>query len=105
MRTQAEWYKDTIGRSDRSSASNIAQRALYLGTNVVLESGFWSREERHWFRARATELGADSKLIFLDVPLGELRRRLALRYETLRPDSKFRVDLDQLGVWGFVKHH
>jgi predicted kinase len=51
------------------------------------------------FRARATELGARSKLIFLDVPRDELRRRLAKRRESLPPKSRFRVDLDQLNIW------
>jgi predicted kinase len=81
---------------------DIAQRVLALGVDVVLESGFWSRDERYRFRARAAELGADSKLIFLDVSREELRRRLALRNEALPPDSKFRVDLDQLDVWASV---
>jgi predicted kinase len=58
---------------------NIASRALVLGTNVILDFGFWAREEREDFRLRAKQLGASSEVHFLDVPEDELMRRLAIR--------------------------
>jgi predicted kinase len=76
----------------------IAQRVLALGLSVVLESGFWSRRERGDFRARAAELGADSKLIFLDVRLDELAERVAERNASLPPGS-FRVEPADLETW------
>lgn len=57
----------------------IASRALVLGTNVILDYGFWAREEREDYRSRAKQLGASSELHFLDVPPDELLRRLAQR--------------------------
>jgi len=57
----------------------IARRALELGTHVILDYGFWAREEREDYRARATHLGARSEVHFLDVPPEELLRRLARR--------------------------
>jgi predicted kinase len=57
----------------------IASRALVLGTNVILDYGFWAREEREDFRSRAKQLGASSEVHFLDVPPEELLRRLAQR--------------------------
>jgi predicted kinase len=47
--------------------------------SVILDYGFWAREEREDFRSRAKQLGASSELHFLDVPEDELLRRLALR--------------------------
>ena len=76
----------------------IAQRALGLGISVILESGFWSRSERREFRARAAELGADSKLIFLDVPLDELVDRV-VRRNALLPPGSFRVEPTDLETW------
>lgn len=35
-----------------------AARALELGVDVVLDFGFWTRQERDEFRGRAHELGA-----------------------------------------------
>ncbi len=58
---------------------NIASRALELGTNVILDFGFWAREEREDFRLRAKRLGASSEVHYLDVPEDELLRRLAAR--------------------------
>ena len=45
---------------------NVASRALELGTNVILDFGFWAREEREDYRLRAKQLGASSEIHFLD---------------------------------------
>ncbi len=58
---------------------NIASRALELGINVILDFGFWAREEREDYRQRAKRLGASSEVHYLDVPDAELLRRLADR--------------------------
>jgi predicted kinase len=58
---------------------NVASRALVLGTNVILDYGFWAREEREEYRRRAQQLGASSEVHFLDVPPQELMKRLAER--------------------------
>lgn len=76
----------------------IAQQVLSLGVDVILESGFWARSERDEFRARATALGADTKLYYLDVPLDELKRRLTLRNAALPPDT-FHVHVADLDSW------
>lgn len=57
----------------------VASRALALGINVILDYGFWAREDREDFRARAKQLGASSEVHFLDVPEHQLLRRLAQR--------------------------
>jgi predicted kinase len=57
----------------------IASRALELGTNVILDFGFWARAEREDYRSRAKQLGAGSEVHFLDVSADELMQRLALR--------------------------
>ncbi|MDJ0788428.1 MAG: AAA family ATPase [Myxococcota bacterium] len=58
---------------------DVGSRALELGTDVVLDFGFWAREEREDYRSRASQLGASSEVHFLDVPEPELLRRLAER--------------------------
>jgi predicted kinase len=73
----------------------LAQRLLTLGLNVALENGFWRRTERQAYRARASELGADSKLIDCDVRRDELKRRLVARNADLRSDT-FVVTREQL---------
>lgn len=50
-----------------------------LDVPVILENGFWTRQERDGLRSRARALGLGIELRFLDVPLDELHRRLAER--------------------------
>lgn len=76
----------------------VAKRALLLGTNVILENGFWSREERMRFRSQAEKLGARVELRFLDVPREELWGRLSKRNMNL-PSGTFAVREEQLDLW------
>jgi len=57
----------------------IAARALSLGTNIILDFGFWAKEERDDFRSRARERGARSEIAFMDVEEEELLNRLSVR--------------------------
>ena len=61
----------------------LATRALSLGTNVILDFGFWSKEERDGFRSRARKLGARSEIVFMDVSEEELMKRVRMRNEHL----------------------
>ena len=76
----------------------IAEKVLSLGVDVILENGFWAREERDDLRERAAALGADSKLHFLDVSKDELLKRLRSRNAALPPDT-FSVTEAQLELW------
>ncbi len=89
--TADEWHLRLFGQDAEDPAHDVrhstieallwemASRALGLGTNVILDFGFWAREEREDYRSRARQLGASSEVHFLDVPPEELLRRLALR--------------------------
>jgi predicted kinase len=61
----------------------IAARALSLGTNIILDFGFWAKEERDDYRARAKKLGARSEIVFMDVEEEELLKRVKQRNENL----------------------
>jgi predicted kinase len=77
---------------------NIASRALELGTNVILDFGFWAREEREDFRSRAKKLGASSEVHFLDVSEQELLRRLEVRNS--QPSQEyFYITAEMLKPW------
>jgi predicted kinase len=77
---------------------NIASRALELGTNVILDFGFWAREEREDFRLRARQLGAGSEIHFLDVPEDELMRRLEERNSQNSQES-FTISVEMMKPW------
>ncbi len=78
---------DTRHRLIEALLWNIARRALELGMNVILDYGFWAREEREDYRLRAKQLGAGSEVHYLDVPEAELLRRLEERNSRPSPES------------------
>ena len=77
---------------------NIASRALELGTNVILDYGFWAREEREDYRLRAKQLGASSEVHYLDVPADELLRRLEKRNSRPSHES-FLISEEAMKPW------
>ena len=77
---------------------NIASRALELGTNVILDFGFWAREEREDYRSRAKHLGASSEVHYLDVPEDELLRRLEKRNSRASQES-FLISEEAMKPW------
>jgi len=89
-----DWCRDPV----ESIQWEVAERALRLGVNVILDFGFWSRAEREEFRARAAALGAGSEVHFLDVPQEELSARVAAR-NVEPPPGAFRVTGAQLDAW------
>jgi predicted kinase len=101
-----EWMARIVGdghdEAKRAAIESIqwdlAQRVLALGLGVILENGFWSRQERDEIRARAAELGVPVTLFYLDVPRAELVRRLRARNDAM-PRDTFRVEPEQLDEW------
>jgi predicted kinase len=63
----------------------LAQELLTLGQSVILENGFWSREERDGLRLSARALGVAVELHYLEAPVEELWRRLQVRNDEARP--------------------
>lgn len=76
----------------------VAKRVLTLGIDVILENGFWSRDERASYRSQAEALGARVELVYLNVNRDELWARLAKRNANLQPGT-FVVSEYQLDLW------
>jgi len=101
--TPDEWMERIVGDGYNeekrtvieSIQCEIAEQALRLGVDVILENGFWSRKERDELRARAKNSGANIKLYYLDVARDELLRRLKERNKNLPPNT-FHVDESRL---------
>ena len=77
---------------------DLAERLLARGIDVVFDWGVWSRNERDDYRARCAALGASSVLVYLDVPLAELHRRIARRNQNLPPYT-FHITPAELDEW------
>lgn len=67
--------------------SRTYEQLLKLKIDIILDDGFWSKAEREHMRKRASELGAKSKLYFLDCPKEILLQRLQKRNAECNPES------------------
>ena len=61
----------------------VVDRLVLIGTNVVLDYGFWQASEREIAYRRIKEKGAIPIVYFLNVPLSTLKQRLAKRNSNL----------------------
>ena len=79
----------------------LAERALTLGTNVVLERSFWTKQTREHYRLRAQALGVRVELRLLEVGLEELWARLTARNANLPPGTfaVTRPELERFWSW------
>ena len=87
--TYDEWMVQLYGRSPEqfetlfNRVSNliwrIATRNLALGTDVILDKGFWCKRDRENVGQAAAAIGAETKLYFLDAPIDVLRKRVLNR--------------------------
>ena len=69
----------------------LALQALRLGTNVVLDFGFWSRDERSSLRWLARSAGASCQVIYLPVDRATQIERIEHRWMA-HPGSDVRDD-------------
>jgi predicted kinase len=68
---------DTVMRARVEALQwSLAKDLLRAGVIVIVEWGTWSRAERDTLRVEARELGAAVELVYLDVPVDELWRRI-----------------------------
>jgi predicted kinase len=92
---------DSIRTPLEHALLDLALRVAALGIDVILENGFWTREEREEYRAEAAAAGVPTELHYLDVPLDELEARLAARNAD-RPPGVFHIAPAELRQWAEV---
>jgi predicted kinase len=90
--------RDRLRSPVESLQWEVAKRALLLDNNVILEWGFWSREERIRYRTEAELLGARVELRYLEVDRAELWDRLSKRNAEL-PAGTFVVTEEDIDLW------
>ena len=72
-----------------------ASRILQLGLDVILDFGFWAKEERDNFRKRAKKLGVNFKIHYMDVPVKDLYKRLEKRNKKAK-DGTFIISKEEM---------
>lgn len=81
----------------------IAARALSLGTNIILDFGFWAKEERDDYRSRSKRIGARSEIVFMNVDEEELMKKVGIRNENLTNTINF-IPEEMMRSWiGFFQ--
>ncbi|GAA5142073.1 hypothetical protein GCM10023320_81960 [Pseudonocardia adelaidensis] len=76
----------------------LALQALHLGTNVVLDFGLWSCDERSALRWLATSAGASCHVVYLPVDTAVQRARIAHRQATA-PHTTFPMSEADIDEW------
>jgi predicted kinase len=76
----------------------LALQALRLGTNVVLDFGLWSRDERSALRRLASSAGATGHVVYLPVDTDVQRARIAHRQATA-PHTTFPMSGADIDAW------
>lgn len=79
----------------------VGMRAAALGVNVVLDFGFWGKDERSALRWIAGTVGARSEVVYLPIDLDEQRRRIADRFAAT-PEQTFPISDVELVQWRAV---
>ena len=76
----------------------LGMRVAELGIDVVLDFGFWSKDERSALRWIASTVGARSQVVYLPIDDEEQRKRVAHRFATT-PDRTFPISDVELEQW------
>ena len=101
--TPDEWMIPLFGEPEADGKREVlegrflwlATRALRHGTDVVLDFGLWTRDERSALKFLADSVGASWKLLYFEINDEEQRRRHDERISR-RPDSTFPMSDDDL---------
>lgn len=104
--TKDEWVKALYGHENPPSAGDVIEgrliqiglRALELGTNVAIDYGLWSRNERSALRQAAADRGATVELRYCELTPAEQRRRLDQR-QAEAPHTTWPMSGEELDEW------
>jgi predicted kinase len=104
-----EWMVPLFGVGDVDGKRDIVEArlirlawdALRVGTNVVLDFGFWSRDERTAIRWLAAEAGATTHLVYLPIDHATQLERIAHRQAT-EPRTTVPITEAEIRTWRAV---
>jgi len=89
-----EDYDHNMIELSRDFAFQLAGKGL----DVILDEGFWAKEQRDEMRRRTEAAGAKAVVYFLDTPVGTMRERVARRNKNSANDS-FRISEELLDAY------
>jgi predicted kinase len=104
--TKDEWVKALYRDENPRAAQDVIEgrlvevglRALELGTNVVIDFGLWSRDERSALRQAAVDRGATVDIRYFELTPAEQRRRVDRR-QAEAPHTTWPMSDRELAEW------
>jgi predicted kinase len=107
--TKDEWVRALYGPDNPPAATDVIEgrliriglRALELGTNVVIDYGLWSRDERSALRRAATDRGAAVDMRYFELSPAEQRARLDRR-QAEAPHTTWPMSDAELAEWAAI---
>lgn len=108
--TKDEWLIRMVGNDPTIDGyANYDQRVVELsrdiafqlvekGIDVIIDEGFWAKEERASMRRRVAESGGEAVLYYLDTPIETIRQRVAGRSAD-PPNDSFRISDELLDYY------
>src|SRR5437588_597198 len=85
-----EWDHKICGLS-RDVAFQLAEK----GIDVIIDEGFWEKEQRDKMRKRIEEIGAKEVLYYLNTPIETIRERVVGRNSNFTKES-FKISSEML---------
>src|SRR5437764_613569 len=86
-----------------SLAADMALACLKAGIDVIIDEGFWVREQRDEIREKVKKVGATPKVYYLKVPLEVMKARTLKRSE-YPPIDSFTIDEESYDhYWKFFQ--
>jgi predicted kinase len=73
-------------------------RALELGSDVVIDFGLWTRNERAALRQAAADIGANVEVLYFEIRPREQQKRLHERLAE-RPRDTWPISNEELNEW------
>ncbi len=86
----AEWDRKII-RLARDVAFYLAEK----GIDVIMDEGFWAKEEREELKRRIHAIGAKAVMYYVDTPIETIRERVVGRNSNLTKES-FKISREML---------
>ncbi len=80
---------------------SVALQALRLGTSVVLDFGFWGRDERACLQALAASVGAEAQVVYLPIDSETQLERISRRWAEV-PEETFAITAAEVASWAAV---
>lgn len=113
--TKDEWMVRLFGNSPpkdkfeeydnrmASLATDMALKCLKSGIDVIIDEGFWAKEQREEIREKVENVGAIPKFYYLEAPFEIMKSRTLERSENPPVDS-FTIDEESFNhYWKFFQ--